>query len=130
MLGIIDRFRASKTMIMIATDIMAVGINISDLILVVNYDMPLNEHKELDNSIYNRRNGRVARFGKSGHVVNFIREDEFQKITQSILNDHVIYNEIDVIENIGNFVQYLIGIYMEFNGKKQRGKLPFEYQEP
>lgn len=130
MLGIIDRFRANKTMIMIATDIMAVGINISDLILVVNYDMPLNEHKELDNSIYNRRNGRVARFGKSGHVINFIREDEFQKITQSIFNDHVIYNEIDVIENIGNFVQYLIGIYMEFNGKKQRGKLPFEYQEP
>jgi len=129
MIGIIDRFRDSKTMIMITTDMMAVGININDLLLVVNYDLPYGEDKKFDNSVFNRRNGRIARFGKTGEIVSFIREDFFSRDIKLIQADHELINEMDVIENIGNYTDYLRGIYLEYNGVKLKPVYAYEYRE-
>lgn len=63
-------FKTGKTKIMIATDIAARGIDIKDLGLVINYDIP--EQAE----VYVHRIGRTARAGKEGSAISFCSSAE------------------------------------------------------
>ena len=63
-------FRAARLDIVVATDIIARGIDIDDIALVVNYDVP---HEEED---YVHRIGRTARAGAGGAAVTLISVDE------------------------------------------------------
>ncbi len=67
-------FKEGKTKIMIATDIAARGIDISDLELVINYDMP--EKPEL----YIHRIGRTARAGREGKAISLCTSAELKEI--------------------------------------------------
>lgn len=67
-------FKNGKTKIMIATDIAARGIDINDLGLVVNYDMP--EQAE----VYVHRIGRTARAGKSGKAISLCSSAELSDL--------------------------------------------------
>lgn len=59
-------FRRGDCRILVATDIAARGIDVDDIELVVNYDMPQSEED------YVHRVGRTGRIGKSGTALNFI----------------------------------------------------------
>lgn len=63
-------FRAGRTDILVATDIVARGIDIDDISMVVNYDVP---HEAED---YVHRIGRTARAGADGQAVTFVSERE------------------------------------------------------
>ncbi|MDE6269092.1 MAG: DEAD/DEAH box helicase [Muribaculaceae bacterium] len=63
-------FRAGRTDILVATDIVARGIDIDDISMVVNYDVP---HEAED---YVHRIGRTARAGADGKAVTFVSERE------------------------------------------------------
>lgn len=63
-------FRAGKIRALIATDIMARGIDIDSLPHVVNYDIPNNCED------YVHRIGRTGRAGADGEAVNFVSLDE------------------------------------------------------
>ena len=63
-------FKTGKTMIMIATDIAARGIDINDLGLVINYDLPEKDE------IYIHRIGRTARAGKEGKAITLCTSAE------------------------------------------------------
>lgn len=63
-------FRAGKIDILIATDIVARGIDIDDISMVVNYDVP---HEPED---YVHRIGRTARAGSDGKAVTFVSKEE------------------------------------------------------
>lgn len=66
-------FRAGKTDILVATDIVARGIDIDDITMVVNFDVP---HEAED---YVHRIGRTARAGAEGRAVTFIsKEDQYR----------------------------------------------------
>ncbi len=67
-------FKTNKTRIMIATDIAAHGIDINNLGLVVNYNIP--EKAE----IYIHRIGRTARAGKDGKAVSFCASSEIKDL--------------------------------------------------
>ena len=67
---VLREFRASNLDIVVATDIIARGIDIDDIALVVNYDVP---HEEED---YVHRIGRTARAGQGGSAVTLISVDE------------------------------------------------------
>lgn len=63
-------FKNNKVSILVATDIVARGIDIEDIGLVINYDVP---HDPED---YIHRIGRTARAAASGSAVTFVSEDE------------------------------------------------------
>jgi ATP-dependent RNA helicase RhlE len=67
----LDRFREGKTRILVATDVAARGIDVDDIVLVVNYDVPQ------DPEIYVHRVGRTARAGAEGVALTLMSPDEW-----------------------------------------------------
>lgn len=67
-LKIMDSFKAGKVTCLVATDVAARGIDVNDLAMVVNYDLP----NEAENYVH--RIGRTARAGKSGKAYTFCSE--------------------------------------------------------
>ena len=75
------KFSNKQLQILVATDVLSRGIDIEDIDLVVNYDVP-NEAED-----YVHRVGRTARAEKTGVAITFINEDEqqqFQRIEKLI----------------------------------------------
>ncbi len=66
-------FRAGRTDILVATDILARGIDIDDIALVVNYDVP----REAEDYVH--RIGRTARAGAGGSAVTLVSEKEMRR---------------------------------------------------
>ena len=69
-------FKNRKTKILIATDVLSRGIDIEDIDLVVNYDVP---H---DGEDYVHRIGRTARASTEGTAYTFISESEQTKFSR------------------------------------------------
>ncbi len=67
-------FKSRKYRILIATDIAARGIDVSDIELVVNYDLPD------DSEDYVHRIGRTARAGTQGKAISFATPDQWKDI--------------------------------------------------
>ena len=65
----LDRLKEGKTAILVATDVAARGLQIDDLPLVVNYDIP----EDYENYVH--RIGRTARAGKSGKSITLADEE-------------------------------------------------------
>ncbi len=77
----LQRFRAKQTRIIVATDVLSRGIDIKDINLVINYDVPG------DAEDYVHRIGRTARADTTGVALTFINEEDmyrFAKIEQLI----------------------------------------------
>ena len=70
--NVMYQFRSGKIDILVATDIVARGIDIDDIQLVINYDVP---HDKED---YVHRIGRTARAGKNGRSITFVSEKDQQ----------------------------------------------------
>lgn len=66
-------FKSGKINVLVATDIMARGIDIDDIELVVNYDVP----REAEDYVH--RIGRTARAERDGNAITFISEKEIGK---------------------------------------------------
>ncbi|KAL7712618.1 RNA helicase [Entamoeba marina] len=64
----LKQFRENEIQILVATDVASRGLDIPDIELVVNYDMP----QEIDSYIH--RIGRTGRAGKTGMAVTFLNE--------------------------------------------------------
>ena len=69
-LKIMNGFKAGRVRCLIATDVAARGIDVNDLAMVVNYDLP----NEAENYVH--RIGRTARAGKSGKAYSFCSEQD------------------------------------------------------
>eukprot|EP01121_Diplochlamys_sp_Union-15-3_P022014 TRINITY_DN923_c0_g2_i1.p1 TRINITY_DN923_c0_g2~~TRINITY_DN923_c0_g2_i1.p1 ORF type:complete len:402 (+),score=81.81 TRINITY_DN923_c0_g2_i1:79-1284(+) len=68
--GIMNDFRTGTTRVLITTDLLARGIDVHQVSLVLNYDLPRN----LENYIH--RIGRSGRFGRKGVAINFVTKDD------------------------------------------------------
>lgn len=63
---ILAEFRSGSSRVLITTDLLARGIDVQQVSLVINYDMPSNRES------YIHRIGRSGRFGRKGVAINFI----------------------------------------------------------
>ena len=66
----LDRFKAREVQILFATDVAARGLDIDDLPLVVNFDLPIVAED------YVHRIGRTGRAGNSGQAISLVCADE------------------------------------------------------
>ena len=71
-------FRKGTIRILITTDIIARGIDIQQVSIVINYDIP--RYRE----VYIHRIGRSGRYGRKGVAINFVTEREYQHLLQII----------------------------------------------
>ena len=71
-LGSLNKFKAGKANILIATDVAARGLDIPSVDIVINYDIPT------DSKAYIHRVGRTARAGKSGKSISLITQYDLE----------------------------------------------------
>jgi len=71
---IMNDFRAGQIRILLSTDLLARGIDIQQLSLVINYDLP----KEKETYIH--RIGRSGRYGRKGVAINLISERDVEEL--------------------------------------------------
>jgi translation initiation factor 4A len=69
-----DQFRSGSTRILISTDLLARGIDVQQVSLIINYDMPI-QHEN-----YIHRIGRSGRYGRKGLAINLICSNELDTI--------------------------------------------------
>mmetsp|Transcript_5734 Transcript_5734/g.14691 ORF Transcript_5734/g.14691 Transcript_5734/m.14691 type:complete len:408 (+) Transcript_5734:226-1449(+) len=68
--AIMGEFRGGGTRVLITTDVWARGLDVQNVSLVINYDLPNNRE------LYIHRIGRSGRFGRKGVAINFVRNDD------------------------------------------------------
>jgi ATP-dependent RNA helicase DeaD len=93
---ILKNFKAKKTMLLIATDVAARGIDINNLTHVINYALPQ------DPESYIHRIGRTGRAGKVGTAITFITPDEFRRLSfiKRITNVNIRKEKVPSIQKI------------------------------
>jgi translation initiation factor 4A len=92
----LKRFRKGELRALVATDIIARGIDVQQIGLVFNYDIPNTKET------YLHRTGRSGRYGKNGVAINFA-------VTRPDSRNHrVKYTDYDKIDNISHHYQIKI----------------------
>lgn len=72
----LERFRDGKLQVLVATDVMSRGIDVSGIDAVVNFDVPM------DPEDYVHRIGRTGRAGATGHAYTFMAPDEVSPLRE------------------------------------------------
>jgi len=73
---ILNEFRTGSSRVLITTDLLARGIDVQQVSLVINYDLPRN----LENYIH--RIGRSGRFGRKGVAINFVTGEDVRTLRE------------------------------------------------
>lgn len=68
--GVMSEFRSGQSRVLITTDVWARGIDVQQVSLVINYDLPNNREN------YIHRIGRSGRFGRKGVAINFATKED------------------------------------------------------
>jgi len=89
-------FRLGNSRVLIATDIIARGIDVQQVEVVINYDIP----KYVETYIH--RIGRSGRFGRKGIAINLVTEEEFEKLTK--IQNHYRTEITPLPENIKSLI--------------------------
>ena len=91
---------------MITTNVCARGIDIEQVTLVINFDLPVNLDWKADCGTYLHRIGRTGRFGKTGIAINFISGERDTRVLKDIEEHfkkpilHINANNIDDLEKL------------------------------
>ena len=114
------RFKSGQTDVLVATDIVARGIDIDDIQMVINYDVP---HDVED---YVHRIGRTARADRDGSAITFVSEADFyyfQQIEQFLEKE---IEKVPLPPELGEAPDYKPVTRLlrkkGFRGRKDRGK--------
>jgi translation initiation factor 4A len=77
---IMKEFRTGATRVLITTDLLARGIDVQQVGLVINYELPYKKEN------YIHRIGRAGRFGRKGVAINFVSPNDAKFIRE--IQDH------------------------------------------
>ena len=92
----LNNFKNGKTRILLSTDLLSRGIDIQQLSLVINFDIPKNKET------YIHRIGRSGRYGRKGVSINFICNNETDELNelQKFYNTKIL----EMPENISDYI--------------------------
>jgi ATP-dependent RNA helicase DeaD len=93
----VDQLKSGTSSILVATDVVARGLDIPRISLVINYDLPG------DNEAYVHRIGRTGRAGRSGTAISFVRPREMYSLRhyERLTSGTVAMYDLPNIEEIG-----------------------------
>uniref|UniRef100_A0A8C2IWK0 RNA helicase n=1 Tax=Cyprinus carpio TaxID=7962 RepID=A0A8C2IWK0_CYPCA len=80
--AVIERFRDGKEKVLVTTNVCARGIDVEQVSVVINFDLPVDKDGNPDNETYLHRIGRTGRFGKRGLAINMVDS----RFSMNILN--------------------------------------------
>ena len=92
---ILSRFRKGNLNILVATDLASRGLDIDNVDIIFNYDLPL------ENESYIHRIGRTGRAGKRGTAVTFLAPsggDRLNEISEAIGSEMELIEDLDQLE--------------------------------
>ncbi|KHN88002.1 Eukaryotic initiation factor 4A [Toxocara canis] len=89
---IMREFRTGSSRVLITTDLLARGIDVQQVSLVINYDLPSNREN------YIHRIGRSGRFGRKGVAINFVTEQDTRQLKdiESFYNTQIEEMPMDI----------------------------------
>merc|ERR1712003_599235 len=73
---IMHEFRSGSSRVLITTDLLARVIDVQQVSLVINYDLPTNREN------YIHRIGRSGRFGRKGVAINFVTQEDVRSLRE------------------------------------------------
>ncbi|KAI0514512.1 ATP-dependent RNA helicase DBP5 [Xylaria bambusicola] len=87
--ALLDEFRTGKSKVLITTNVLARGIDVSTVSMVINYDIPMKGMGDAmhDTETYLHRIGRTGRFGRVGVSITFISDKKSFNALQAIAGD-------------------------------------------
>jgi len=82
---VMKQFRSGAVRVLITTDLLARGIDVQQVGLVINYELPMQKEN------YIHRIGRAGRFGRKGTAINFVlpKDARFLKEIQDHYNTQI-----------------------------------------
>tara|TARA_Y100001958_G_scaffold140768_1_gene115652 strand:+ start:1658 stop:2794 length:1137 start_codon:yes stop_codon:yes gene_type:complete len=92
----LEDFKNGQTRILLSTDLLSRGIDIQQLSLVINFDLPKNKET------YIHRIGRSGRYGRKGISINFICNNEMDELDE--LKKYYNTKIEEMPENISEFI--------------------------
>lgn len=109
---VLSGFRSKRTRILVATDVMSRGIDIKDISLIINYDVP---HDAED---YVHRVGRTARANSTGVALTLINEDDMNRFMniEKLIENTVI--KLNIPPELGESPAWNPVIKKEFKRKR------------
>ncbi len=113
---ILYKFKSGQIDVLVATDIVARGIDIDDIAMVINFDVP---HDPED---YVHRIGRTARAQRDGIAITFVAEDEIYSFKQI---EKFLGREVEkaaIPEELGETPDYNAATGKSRNNRNQRGR--------
>merc|ERR1739838_332603 len=93
---VMREFRSGSSRVLITTDLLARGIDVQQVSLVINYDLPTNREN------YIHRIGRGGRFGRKGVAINFVTSED-TRILQDI-EEHYRTNIEEMPMNVADLI--------------------------
>jgi ATP-dependent RNA helicase DDX19/DBP5 len=82
--SVIDGFRRGVTKVLITTNVLARGIDVSQVSLVINFDLPVDQVSLPDYDTYLHRIGRTGRFGRRGTAINLVHDNQSKQVLEAI----------------------------------------------
>ena len=79
-----DAFRNGESNVLITTNLLARGVDVDNVCLVVNYDVPVDKNGSPDYETYLHRIGRTGRFGRKGTAINLIGDQRAIEVLAAI----------------------------------------------
>lgn len=109
---VIDQFRSGAAKVLIATNVIARGIDIQSVTMVINYDVPtMADGRTPDPETYLHRIGRTGRFGRVGVALTFVHDmaswQQLNEIAQYYRTDLLPLDTSDW-DNVEEVVQKVI----------------------
>jgi translation initiation factor 4A len=115
----LKKFRKTKTRILVATDVIARGIDVQQIGLVINYDIPFGEGYQEQ---YIHRVGRSGRYGKLGVAINILTSDksEWYRLKDISRDYGVKFSDLPKLEDVNYYLSGVNGYnYKEADANEQ-----------